>query len=317
MCAGLALTSKYGSGAVIVVVLVVLAFASPLDLRRRITRALVAIASFGVAALVTMPALVLRTSQVREAIRFQYAWYRVSATPTNYLQQLVSGTEVGWLITVLAVGGLILALTRPKTRVLTAGWIAFAIVLLIPLVASNYQQFRNVLPLVPFMAVLAAVALVAVVRAVARWFSAGPSQELAAIGVAAVLVVAAIGLSGSHPTLRPSLGTTDTRVQAVDWLVAHTRDDQRVLVADELRILPSELDRIPGHVTVASIKGEISPKDLAGYDTVVTAKFQPEVPGWSSAEPGAPTARFGVSSLAFRMNWVSNTSLVEIFTRSP
>ena len=144
-CAGLALTSKYPSGSVILVALVVLAF-SGLDRREQVRRAVAAVAAMVATAVVTMPALLLRTSEVRDAIDEQVESYQGRSSASGYLQQLLSVKEVGWLVAALAAIGLVLLLVRPRTRVLTAGWVGFATVLLLSLVNTSYQPFRNAAP---------------------------------------------------------------------------------------------------------------------------------------------------------------------------
>jgi hypothetical protein len=317
-CAGLALSAKYTSGAVIVVVLVVLGFDRALDARRRVLLALVATASMVVVAVGTMPALVLRTSQVHDAIDAQTSIYDGKATPTGYLQQLVTTREVGLPVALLGVAGLVLLLVRPRSRVLTAGWIVFALVLLYPLLRTDYQPFRNLLPLLPYLAILAAASLVTAVRAAARRLGWSSRTRWAVIGLAVAILVTYVGLAGTRPAVQPLIGITDSRTAAVDWLVAHSHDGQRVLVAEELRLLPSELDRIPGQVTVASIDETSPPLELDGFDTVVTGAFTPAATGWPAVKRGAPVASFGRwPASASEHIWHGNNELVRIYATSP
>ena len=322
-CAGLALTSKYPSGAVILVALVVLAF-SGLDRREQVRRAVAAAVAMVAAAVVTMPALVLRTSEVRDAIDEQVESYQGRSSTSGYLQQLLSVKEVGWLVAALAAIGLVLLLVRPRTRVLTAGWVGFATVLLLSLVNTSYQPFRNLLPLTPFLALLAAAALVAGARAVATARNWDARSELLAIGTVALVAVAVVGLTGTRPAVQPHIGVTDTRTAASDWLAANTEEGQQVLVADQLGFLPSDLDRIPADVTVASILENPPAADGDVYDLVVTMNVDVPLAGdWDVARTSTPTVSFGQPrktprylglGTSFAGIWRGNDELIRIFT---
>ena len=322
-CAGLAMTSKYPSGSVILVALVVLAF-SGLDRREQVRRAVAAAVTMAAAAVVTMPALLLRTSEVRDAIDEQVESYQGRSSTSGYLQQLLSVKEVGWLVAALAAIGLVLLLVRPRTRVLTAGWVGFATVLLLSLVNASYQPFRNLLPLTPFLAVLAAAALVAGARAVATARNWDARSELLAIGTVALVAVAVVGLTGTRPAVQPHIGVTDTRTAASDWLAANTEEGQQVLVADQLGFLPSDLDRIPADVTVASILENPPAADGDAYDLVVTMNVDVPLAGdWDVARTSTPTVSFGQPrktprylglGTSFAGIWRGNDELIRIFT---
>ena len=317
------MTSKYPSGSVILVALVVLAF-SGLDRREQVRRAVAAVVTMAAAAVVTMPALLLRTSEVRDAIDEQVESYQGRSSTSGYLQQLLSVKEVGWLVAALAAIGLVLLLVRPRTRVLTAGWVGFATVLLLSLVNASYQPFRNLLPLTPFLAVLAAAALVAGARAVATARNWDARSELLAIGTVALVAVAVVGLTGTRPAIQPHIGVTDTRTAASDWLAANTEEGQQVLVADQLGFLPSDLDRIPADVTVASILENPPAADGDVYDLVVTMNVDVPLAGdWDVARTSTPTVSFGQPrktprylglGTSFAGIWRGNDELIRIFT---
>jgi hypothetical protein len=97
-------------------------------------------------------------------------------------------------------------------------------------------------------------------------------------------------------------------------------------VVEELAILPADLDRIGGQVTVVSIaegaeKGAIAadPPDLLDYDYVVTGSFKsgtyaPGTPVWTPPGSTGPAASFGANPTVPNPNtWRTSEEIVSIY----
>jgi hypothetical protein len=121
----------------------------------------------------------------------------------------------------------------------------------------------------------------------------------------------------------------DSRTQAVDWLEQQVGPDDKVLVVEQLAILPVDLERIGGTVTVASVtegaaKGQLAadPPDLSGYDFVVTGSFKPGTyapgtPVWVPPGSTGPAASFGSSpTVPNPSTWRTADQIVTIY-RNP
>lgn len=277
--AGLAATSKYPSAAVIVVALTVIALVPSLTIRRRVTLAAASVGAAIVAGLVTMPALVLRPRAVAEAIREQTQVYARKASETGYLRDLVGSAEVGWWLLVPAVIGVALLCWRERSRTVTVGWLVFVAVSAVVVSRSLFQPFRNIVPIVPFLAVAAAATVVEAGRFVARLAvgRADPRRRPLALGLmagATAVLVVALFVGGVQPYLDSRAAITDSRTSAVDWLVAEVQPDQRVFVASELAIAESDLERIPGEVVEAETADGDQDPDPEDFDFIVTGVFK-------------------------------------------
>ena len=164
--AGLAAASKYPAAAILVVPLVVIV-TLPTTVRRRIVLAAASVAAAGLAAVVAMPALVLRTAQIIAAIKRQSSIYATKASATSYVDELVRPVEVGPWLLAPAVIGLVVLVVRRRSRVVTLGWLAFFAATALVVAQSAFQPFRNVLPLVPFIAIAVAATIVEGARLIA------------------------------------------------------------------------------------------------------------------------------------------------------
>ncbi len=232
-----------------------------------------AVGGMVVATVVTMPALVLRTGKVRAAIEYQNRIYAAKSSAVTYLASAGHPGEVGWWLMGAGALGVVLLLATPRSRLVTLGWLASAVPLLVVLYQQQYQPFRNALPVVPFLAIGAAT-LAGDVGAQARRLLHTSRPVRWAISATLVVVLAAMMVvQGSVPTIRTATGTVDSRTRAVDWLVAHTHRGEHVLVAEELAILPSELARIPDTVTEAPTAGPRARAVPPGTDILVTSPF--------------------------------------------
>jgi hypothetical protein len=136
------------------------------------------------------------------------------------------------------------------------------VLLLSAIVSSNFQPFRNVLPLVPLLCIAAALLLDRVRLASALWI--------------APVLVAVIGLSLGWPSvayLRARMSHIDARVSAIDWLQQHASKEEKILGIRELAILPAEWRRVAANLTVVSWSeaGDILEREQ--FDYVVTGEF--------------------------------------------
>ncbi len=300
--AGLAFTSKYPSGAVFLVVAVAALMPRDLSLARRLGRVgWAALAALG-AAVVSMPGLVFSTSQVLDDIRYEMNIYKGKTTPGGYWHQLISAREIGWVLFGLMLAGLVVLLVMPRSRRITVAWLVFAIPFVGWLLTQSYQPFRNVLPLVPFLVLAGATLIDRAVGAVAGRFAPHPLIRAGATGAIAVAVAALVFFTGSLPYIRNQANVVDSRVRTVDWLKEHVQPGQRVLIAKELAVLPTEMAKIPGRVTVASQLTEAH-VDPTGYDYVVAARLEPTQESWTTIETAAGkpvVSRFGFYSGATR-----------------
>ena len=161
------------------------------------------------------------------------------------------------------------------------------------------------------------------------------------LGLLAVLLVPGATASAATSVVTKSVTATrnhlvggadqvvDSRTHAVDWLAQQVGPDDTVLVVEQLAILPVDIDRIGGKVTVASItdgapKGKLAdaPPDLADYDFVVTGSFKPGTyapgtPIWVPPGSTGPAASFGTFPTVPNPNtWRTADEIVTIY-RNP
>jgi hypothetical protein len=292
---GLAFTAKYPSGAVFLAVVVFVWREAGMERAQKWRVVRNAAIAGAAAALITMPDLLLAPHNVIVDVASEVKVYAHKTTDTNYAQAFVDRHEVGWILLVLAVAGLVVLTrrSRPQARAFTIAWAGFAIPFVVYLLPQRYQPFRNLLPVLPYLAIAAAAALVGGARwAGARLHLAKPIQNGAVVVVAA-LVALAMFFMGVKPFIDSQANIVDSRTSTVEWLRTHANPGDRVLVARELAILPTELARIPGKVTVKSAKAPLSARQLRHYDFVVTGPLRPTAPEWMQLEQRAPTVRFG------------------------
>jgi hypothetical protein len=302
--AGLAAPSKYPSGAVIFAVLVLIGLAAALPWRTRLVAGGTALLTMGPTVLLTMPVLVVHPRAVYDQLRALQNDYD-SKGGESYLSQLMRPEEVGWFFLAPALIGFVLLVANPRTRRFMGAWAAFALPLGAVALSQSFQPLRNLVPLLPVMAIAAAATLVAagelVSRLAGRWVSSpGPLRLVEGLvpAVAAAVVVVAMFAGGVQPFLADQLETTNSRVQAVDWLQQHTDEDDRVLIAEELGILPGELSRVPGDVVVSPAAAlEQLPASEATFDVVVAGPIDAEVHLWAREPELWPHVRFGRGNL--------------------
>ncbi len=248
LLAGLAASTKYNVG--LVVVVAVLAWASLVPWRRiagewrtgavagrpgRLLRGLewrtaILIPIMAIVGLVVAtPAVILAPGLIRQYLQLQAAAYQIDASPLvlpslGYNLQYLSDSGLGPVASILVLVGLVRMAVRhrpPDLFVLVFGLAYLALMSAPPLHFS-----RNLCPLIPFAGIAAAEAagfLVEAVRAaVARPGAVPAASRRLAVGVAAaVLALALVNPLGVGVAATSELAKTDTRVRAFDWLEAN------------------------------------------------------------------------------------------------
>jgi hypothetical protein len=237
-----------------------------------------------------MPALVLRTSAVTDAIRFQDRAYNSRPGTDSYLQQLLQTREIGPLVLFAGILGLGLLLRSRRARPVVLAYLAFAIPTLAALMRPAFQPVRNILPLIPFLAIGAATAIVEIVRFAGTRLRVPHQLQTAG----AVLIVLALCWSpfqrGTRTYINAKRSHTDTRTTLRRWIAARVQPDDRVLVSEELAFLPDQLSRICAHVVVQSQR---RPAPVDRYDWVIVGDLDgPNWPPlWMDALAPQPEAR--------------------------
>jgi hypothetical protein len=92
---------------------------------------------------------------------------------------------------------------------------------------------------------------------------------------------------GTRPNLSYEKRLVDTRTVVRQFLQAKVEPGDRVLVAQELQFLPTELRRICANVVVSS---QLSPASVSGYDWVIEGDLDPSrfPTPWAQALGGRP-----------------------------
>lgn len=264
--AGLATMAKYPAGAVFLAVLLAI-LPSLTDWRPRLRLALLATVSGTLAAFAVMPALWVHPGAVLHTLRTQVQNYgdpaRFGSRPgPRLLAEALLPEELGPLLLAAGLLGVLFLVRRPATRRMAWGWIGFGALMLLPLVTEAFQPFRNALPLVPPLLIGAAFLVSA----------QGPLIRHPRFALALAALLLASQLPGVRLVygLRPA---GDTRIMAVDLLARKDQADQRILVQEELAILPAELDRVRGKVHVASWRKLPSRIERGTCDLVLFGRF--------------------------------------------
>lgn len=198
--------------------------------------------------LVGMPALVLHPKEVAMAIHRQNDLYtHLAQTPRLWEQAILRAEwdlpyehpELGIPFLLLAAAGTWIALRDRRLAKTVLGWLLFLGVSVALYLPKNFQAFRNLLPHVPLLCLLVAVLYARIRERLARpvWADAG----------AVLVVLVLFGAPVVDWTLKRA-ELTDSRRQAVDWLVAHSGPDRSVLVLRELAFVQSDLRRLKGKV---------------------------------------------------------------------
>jgi hypothetical protein len=253
---GLAAMSKYTAVLVCLPVALALLLSAPTWGRRLRLLALAGGAS-ALAAMIAMPALVLRTGAVLRDLHTQSFLYSTMQRGSYWDQALVraewdhpiEAPELGSAYIALAGLGLLVALAERRQARAVAGWLLLAGAFGLVLAPYPFRPFRNLLPVVPLLAVLTAFLYAGLRRAATRrrgTFAAGLAVDLAAALAPLVLFGSALFAYDAE-----RLRLQDSRTLAVDWLATHSRRGDSVLVASELMILPIQLDTLQARKVVA------------------------------------------------------------------
>jgi 4-amino-4-deoxy-L-arabinose transferase-like glycosyltransferase len=318
--AGLAFTSKYTSGAAMVSVFVGIALVPGLRWTAKAGRAAAATGAAAVAAVLTMPALVFSFSQVHADVVYEshvYSRYDVG----HYWTQLVRNAEVGWVLAAVSVAGVVVLGLAPRSRRVTLAWLGYTVSLGAYLFAQQYQPVRNLLPCVPFLAIGAAASVLAAARAIARMGGLSARARTGLVVGATTALALVLLISGVVPYIRDHAGVVDTRTSAVDWLVDRVHPGQRVLVAAELAVLPSELRRLERAGARVVVRPAVAPGSArpSGFDYVVTGRFGHSLYfaapiAWAPVDGRRPSGQWGSHSVQTAPNfWRSNSQAVLIY----
>jgi hypothetical protein len=259
--AGAAFASKYPS-VVVLAAFEVTTLLETMGWREKLRRAALAGLGLVVGATLAMPALVLHPAEVYGAIRSQASVYGQMASPHLWEQAVLRAewdlsyerAEMGFVFLALAAAGFLLGLRDRRLAPTFWGWLVFVALSLAMYSRQAFQPFRNLLPLVP-LACIAAALLLARVRQRLRH----PAWADAA---AVVWALAAFGIPLAGYA-RERMQLTDSRKEAVDWLVANAPGEP-ALVVRELGFLNQELERL---------------------------RSRPDVRWWTAAEPALQQRR--------------------------
>jgi hypothetical protein len=274
IASGFAFGGKFTAGAVFVAVLVTIAF---LPVPRKSKALLAAIAGAGLFAGIfcAVPGAVLHPSGIAREISGISRFYQTIHSDTGYWSTAFSGGEIGVLLMIAGLAGIIWMLWDALTRRTALSWIAFGVLLLSAIVSSSFQPFRNVLPLVPPLCIAAALLLGRIRLASAPWI------------VPVVVVVIGLSLGWSSSVYcRNRMSHIDARVRAIDWLQQHASKEEKVLGIRELAVLPAEWKRVAAKLTIVSWSEAADLLEREPFDYVVTGEFDlrlaPDTDRWSA-----------------------------------
>ena len=104
-----------------------IAFDRGSSVARRCALVGVATVAAGIAAVVTMPALVLHPNLVRADLEAQADIYATKPGDSSYPDQLTTAAELGWLLPLVALVGLVVLALEPRARRLLVAWALFPV----------------------------------------------------------------------------------------------------------------------------------------------------------------------------------------------
>jgi hypothetical protein len=282
--AGLAASTKYNGGLVVIVPLVVLLTSCPpRQLLRRptlTTAGLIVLASMAGFVLLT-PAVVFDASHVwRGGILFQFLQYsggHPGAEGTDnaiyFLRVLWGGNGLGLGLSILAALGLVISVVQHRRADLAVLSFVLAYYVLISLPPVRFD--RNLLPLMPFLAVLAGRAvgwLVDFLTAHLRQITIHLRQiHSVAVGLAIVAVAAtpSFSVAAANDQL---LGAPDTRTIALDWIEQNIRRGATIAREEYTPQIPNSAYKVGFEWFLA--KRPLEWYRSAGFEYVVTSGAQ-------------------------------------------
>ncbi len=319
--AGLALSSKYTIGAVFIAVAVSIALA-PAQGARKVQCLTVAGACAVAAALLANPAFILHPEIIRHDMGNTSTLYGVLRSSPGYWGAAISTKELGLPLVIAGLGGGVLMLRARPTRVTALAWLAFASVLLIPLVPRSFQPFRNLLPLVPPLCIAAAVLLTLPSRLALRWNAPVAVQR---IMLGATIIVAALCAIWSGREIWERAAHTDTRVAAIEWIQTNTAPGARILALHELAVLPSEWRRASRDVELVPWLDALDMLERERFDYIIGSEmniahmtepeWQPHLARWNERVAKLQTAiSFGeVRNPVYPYLWRTNHQRIIIW----
>jgi 4-amino-4-deoxy-L-arabinose transferase-like glycosyltransferase len=248
--AGFAGATKYPAALVCFSVALAIVLA-PATWTERLRRLLLAGGAAVATLLVSMPALTLRTGAVIEGLRTMNLIYGIQEIGSYWDQMVrraewdlpIDHPEVGLAFLILALAGLALGLWSRRWSGAVWGWLLFGLSTALLVTPYKFRAFRNLLALVPF-----GCALVALLYAWLRERTASRRRLWLDVAAAALPILLFAPALYSYDAFE--LALTDSRESAVRWLVRHTQASDRVLIAEELAILPHRIEAVPARAFV-------------------------------------------------------------------
>ena len=320
---GCAFASKYPA-AIVIVGFGITTVLQLIPWRERVRRCALAAAGLLAGSACAMPAIIAHPGDVYNAIHGQAVAYSASQSP-NLWQQAVkraewdvpySGSELGAVYLGLAVVGFGLALFDRRWAPTVWGWLAFIATSLVLYGCQRFQPFRNLLPMVPLACVAVAFLYVRVRQHFARpvWADS--------VGVVALLVFLAAPVV-SYAWER--MHVVDSRTEVIDWLVANTGPQDKLLVLRELGFVNSELARLPSPATVQWWRdaqqaiAESPPRYVIAGILMQDATAPIDIAAESSIEAEyVLRSRIGTEpTLPSPLWWRGNREIIYIFERKP
>jgi hypothetical protein len=250
--AGCAFASKYPS-AVVLAAFAATTLWEPISNREKFRRAALAAAGVFSGALLAMPALALHFREVRDAIGTQAFLYSRMASPPLWRQAILRAewdlpydrAELGFVLVALAACGFASGCRDRRLAPTVRGWAVYVAACLAIYARQSFQPFRNLLPLVPLVCIAAAIALA---RGEARMRR---PWRLRGLMVGWIVASCAVPLAA---WARERRSLVDSRVRALDWVVANARPGDRVLIVRDLGFVQGELDRLGGRAETSRFR---------------------------------------------------------------
>jgi hypothetical protein len=320
--AGLAFASKYPA-VVVVSAVVTTTVLHAVPSREKARRIALAAAGLVLGIAIGMPAAIRHAPAVLRGIRKQELEYRQMSSPPLWRQAIgraewdlrYERPELGIAFLVLAAAGLFAGVRDRRVAPTVWGWLVFAVLAAALYATRRYQPFRNVVPLVPPACVAIGILVTRVNERLRR-----PSLVGAVFG-AWLLFAFAVPLTAYA---RDRARLRDTRVEAVDWLAAHTRPADGVLVVRELGLRSSEMARLSARTSVRPwaeveaeaererprfvVAGVLSPPGAARMDALASPRLR-----------DLYDQRFRLGSRPFCGGaiWGENDLIIDVLERKP
>jgi 4-amino-4-deoxy-L-arabinose transferase-like glycosyltransferase len=283
VAAGLAFAGKYTVGAVFAAVLVTIL---TLPLAKISKATLILIAGVGLFAGIFFgnPAMVLHFGKIFEWFHVIARFYQTIQSEQGYWGAALSAAELGVPLMITGLAGIVWMSWNVTTRRVALSWGAFALLLVLVVVWSSFQPFRNLLSLVPPLCIAAAL--------FCDWLGQYFEQRHSRIALtswlapALILLVAASLAFSSARHLHTRTSHIDTRIRAIDWLRQHATKDETVLGIRELSILPAEWKRLAAKPTVIPWFQALDLLERQRFDYLVIGEFDlryaGDPKGWSA-----------------------------------